>query len=269
MTKAPTRPQSPSSRQVPPPRRTVDVLGVPIDFVTLEEANARMLALVGTEGAPHLVLTPNTDHLLRARRDPSFLALCREGSLVIADGQPVVWASALLGKRLPCRVAGSDLMPLSVVAAARQGLRYFFLGGNPGDAEAAARILAERAGRDGLCGVDCPPLGFEKDPQYLDGLVKAIHAAAPDIVYVGLGSPKQELLMRELRRRLSTSVLMAVGITFSFVAGTVKRAPRWMQRCGLEWAWRLCREPRRLWRRYLDNLVFFPWHVLRARLFRS
>lgn len=241
------------------------VLGVTIDVVTRAEAVARVLALVGTQGAPHLVLTPNTDHLLRARRDPAFAALCEQGSLVIADGQPVVWAARFLGRPLPERVAGSDVMPASVIAAAQRGMRYFFLGGNPGDAEAAARILAQRAGRDGLCGVDCPPFGFEKDPAYLDALVARIDAAAPDLVYVGLGSPKQELLMQALRPRLRTSVLMAVGVTFSFVAGTVKRAPRWMQKCGLEWFWRLCSEPRRLWRRYLDNLVFFPLHVLRAR----
>jgi N-acetylglucosaminyldiphosphoundecaprenol N-acetyl-beta-D-mannosaminyltransferase len=157
-------------------------------------------------------------------------------------------------------------MPALCVAAARSHLRYYFVGGSPGDAVAAARVLAERAGHDACVGVDCPPWGFEKDPAYVDALLARIVAAKPDIICVGLGSPKQERLMVEWRTRIPRGVMLGVGITFSFVAGTVRRAPRWLQRLGLEWLWRLSREPRRLWRRYLDNLISFPWLVLRHRL---
>ena len=242
------------------PRR--EVLGIEFDAVNLEAAVDRVLTLAQTPGVD-LVLTPNVDHVVRAGRDPGFMTVCRAGSLVVADGLPVVWASRLLGRPLPERVAGSDLMPRSAVAAARQGLRYYLLGGAPGDADRAAAVLATTAGADGCCGIDCPPLGFEQDPDYVAAMVARINAAAPNILYVGLGSPKQERLMMHLRDELATPVMMAVGVTFSFVAGTVKRAPRPFQRLGLEWFWRLACEPRRLWRRYADNLAVFPWLVAR------
>lgn len=259
-----TEPPSPDTAT---PRRTVDVLGVHFDALTIPEAVHRLVTLASGTGS-HLVLTPNVDHVLRARRDPAFAALCASGSLVIADGQPIVWAARLLGRPLPERVAGSDVMPRSVVAAARAGLRYYFLGGNPGDAARAAAILAAEAGRDGLCGVDVPPFGFEHDAEYLAGLIGRIRAARPQIVYVGLGSPKQEFVMQRLQAATGVPVFMAVGVTFSFVAGTVRRAPRLLRRVGLEWLWRLLCEPRRLWRRYAQNLAVFPWLVLRERLRR-
>lgn len=243
----------------------VSLLGLRIHRVANDEALAWTLHLAARD-TTSLVMTPNTDHVLRAHRDPTFRALYEHADFVIADGQPVVWASRVLGRALPERVAGSDLMPALCVAAARAGLTYYFVGGNAGDAQAAARILAARAGRDGCVGVDCPPLGFEKDPAYVDALLARIAAARPNILCLGLGSPKQERLMVAWRPRLPRGVLLGVGITFSFVAGTVRRAPRWLQRLGMEWLWRLTREPRRLWRRYLDNLVAFPWLVLRHRL---
>jgi N-acetylglucosaminyldiphosphoundecaprenol N-acetyl-beta-D-mannosaminyltransferase len=254
----------------PPPRRevaappVVDLLGLRIHRVTLPEALAyvRELAL---QPRVSLVLTPNVDHVLRCKRDAEFRGFYEQADFVVADGQPVVWASRLLGKPLPERVAGSDLTPALCEAAAREGLRYFFVGGNPGDAERAAQVLAGRAGRDGCAGIDCPPFGFEKDPTYLDRLVAAIQAAQPHIVCIGLGSPKQERLMLALKGRLSSGVLLGVGVTFSFVAGTVKRAPKWLRKIGMEWFWRLLCEPRRLWRRYLDNLLHFPLLVLKQR----
>ncbi len=251
---------------LPPDRgRCVELFGVSFDAVTLEQATERLLTLARRQdGAPHLVFTPNVDHVVRGRHDSEFIELCATGSLVIADGKPLVWASRLLGKDLPERVAGSDLMPRSAVEAARRGLRYYFLGGTPGDAERAAAVIAAEAGSDGLCGIDCPPFGFENDADYVEAMVERINRADPDLLYIGLGSPKQERLMMQLRPLVRARAIMAVGVTFSFVAGTVRRAPRWMQRCGLEWLWRLVCEPRRLWRRYANNLVVFPCMVAAA-----
>ncbi|MEM7198743.1 MAG: WecB/TagA/CpsF family glycosyltransferase [Planctomycetota bacterium] len=254
----------------PPPAPLAPVagrslFGVRLDALTLQDAVRRILALARTPG-PHLVMTPNVDHVLRARRDPEFAAACRMGSLVVADGLPLVWAARLLRRPLPERVAGSDLMPASAVAAAEQGLHFFLLGGAPGDAERTRQVIAERAGRDRCCGVECPPFGFENDASYMEALLQRINRASPDILYVGLGSPKQERLMMALRGRANVHVMMAVGVTFSFVAGTVRRAPPLVQRSGFEWLWRLCCEPRRLWRRYVGNLAVFPWLVLREWL---
>ena len=254
---------TPTPESAAPP--VVDLLGLAVHRVTNAEALAYALELARRPTST-LVMTPNTDHVLRAHRDPAFRGLYEHADLVIADGQPVVWAARLLGRPLPERVAGSDLMPALCVAAARAGLTYFFVGGNPGDAQAAATALAARAGTDGCVGIDCPPMGFEKDPAYVDALLARIAAANPHIVCLGLGSPKQERLMVEWQPRIARGVILGVGITFSFVAGTVRRAPRWLQRLGLEWLWRVFREPRRLWRRYLDHLIAFPWLVLRHRL---
>jgi len=243
------------------------LLGVTIDVVDMEQAIERLLEL-GQSSQTHIVVTPNVDHLVMVQRDAEFADVYRRASLVVADGQPVVWASRFLNKPLPERVAGSDLMPRSVVEAARRGLRYFFLGGPPGDGQRAAEILAARAGADGLCGIDCPPLGFEHDPDYMRGLIERINAAQPHLLYVALGSPKGEKLLGQLQGVIDHGAMISVGATFSFVAGTIKRAPRWMQRIGIEWLWRLLLEPRRLWRRYAGNLWIFPRLVLREKFER-
>ncbi|MEZ5965060.1 MAG: WecB/TagA/CpsF family glycosyltransferase [Planctomycetota bacterium] len=259
-----TKPAEGSDRPTAPP--TVEFLGVKIHRVTLAEALEHALRLAEARGGD-LLMTPNADHMLRLQRDPDFRRCYQHATFVTVDGVSVVWASRVLGQALPERVAGSDLMPALCEAAARRGLTYFFVGGNPGDAEAAAAVLAERAGRDGCVGVDCPPFGFEKDPTYVDGLVERIRASNPHIVCIGLGSPKQERLMVDLEDRIpGFGVMLGVGVTFSFVAGTVRRAPKVVRKLALEWAWRLACEPRRLWRRYVDNLVCFPWLVLKAKL---
>lgn len=249
-------------------RHTQHLLGLTIDVVDMQQAVERLLEL-GRSSQTHIVVTPNVDHVILAQRDAEFRDVYRRASLVVADGQPVVWASRFLKKPLPERVPGSDLMPLSVVEAARRGLRYYFLGGPPGDGEKAAAILAERAGADGLCGIDCPPIGFEKDPAYMSALIERINAARPDILYVALGSPKGEKLLGRLQPEIHGGAMISVGATFSFVAGTIRRAPKLFQKIGMEWLWRLLLEPRRLWRRYASNLWTFPRLVLRERFQRT
>lgn len=249
-------------------RHAHQLLGVTIDIVDMQQAIERLLEL-GQSPQTHIVVTPNVDHMIMVQRDAEFMDVYRRASLVVADGQPVVWASRFLKKPLPERVPGSDLMPLSVVEAARRGLRYYFLGGPPGDGQRAAEILAERAGADGLCGIDCPPMGFEKDATYMRGLVERINAARPHILYVALGSPKGEKLLGRLQAEIHGGAMISVGATFSFVAGTIKRAPKVFQKLGMEWLWRLLLEPRRLWRRYAGNLWTFPRLVLREKFKRT
>jgi N-acetylglucosaminyldiphosphoundecaprenol N-acetyl-beta-D-mannosaminyltransferase len=251
------------------PAATIELLGLRIHRVTNAEALAHTLDLARRRRGA-LLMTPNADHVLRAHRDAEFRALYTAADFVVADGISVVWAARMLGTPLPERVAGSDLMPALCEHAARSGLTYYFVGGAPGDAERAAAVLAQRAGRDGCAGVDCPPLGFEKDPAYIDALVQRIGKAQPHIVCIGLGSPKQEKLMVAIKDRIGPfGVMLGVGVTFSFVAGTVKRAPLLLRKLALEWLWRLLCEPARLWRRYADNLVHFPWLVLKTKFTRK
>lgn len=224
--------------------------GVDFDNVTMREGIARIDELIRSE-RPALVVTPNVDHLLRIQKDRDFASVVANADLVLADGLPIVWASRLLGRPLKERVAGSDLFPKLCEHAARHGYRVFFLGGAPGAAEEARRILECRHAALQVVGTHCPPFGFERDQEADRQAVEAVRAARPDILFVGLGSPKQERWIAAHIRECDVPVSIGVGISFSFVAGHVRRAPRWLQRLGLEWAHRLCCEPRRLWRRYL------------------
>jgi N-acetylglucosaminyldiphosphoundecaprenol N-acetyl-beta-D-mannosaminyltransferase len=182
---------------------------------------------------------------------------------------PLIWASRLRGTPLPERVAGSNLIWSLTARAAERGASIFLLGGNPGAAEACAERMRAEYPRVRIAGLMSPPQGFEQDERALDEIVAGLRTAAPDIVYLALGFPKQEELALKLAPELPTTWFAGVGISFSFVAGQVQRAPRWMQRAGLEWLHRLAQEPRRLFRRYLvDGLPFAARmfaHALKSR----
>jgi len=236
--------------------RTILLLGVPIDALTLDEA-AQQIAAEAAAGRGGWVVTPNLDILRRATRDAGFRRLYDETTMRLADGMPLVWASRLQRTPLPERAAGSDLIYKVAQHAAARGLSLFMLGGNPGTAEKSVSLLAARYAGLRIAGVECPPLGFEQDPASLAALIGRVELSRPDIVLVALGCPKQEQVIKQLRPRLPDAWFVGVGITFSFVAGDVGRAPHWMRSSGLEWIHRLLQEPRRLARRYLvDGLPF-------------
>lgn len=203
------------------------------------------------------VVTHNLDHLRRLRVDRSFAELAAGASVAVADGMPLLWACALRGKPLPERVAGSNLIWSLSQAAATRRQSVYLLGGDPGTAEAAAAVLAETYPGLRIAGHSCPDVGFDRDSTRLDRVVAEVAATAADIVYVALGSPKQEQFIDHARSALPKAWWLGIGISFSFVCGAVERAPEWMQEKGLEWAHRLAQEPRRLSRRYLvDGLPF-------------
>jgi N-acetylglucosaminyldiphosphoundecaprenol N-acetyl-beta-D-mannosaminyltransferase len=237
-----------------------------VRFSALSEdecVNAICISLDCGQGG--FVVTPNVDHLRRARRSPAYLRLISQADLVTADGMPVVWAARLQGTPLPGRVPGSELFLSLARAAAVNGRRIFLLGGNPGAADAAARELARRFAGLRVAGVYCPPYGFEDDAEEMDLIVRTVRDGHPDIVFVGLGSPKQELLIEAIRGQFPGVWWLGIGVSFSFVAGEISRAPRWMQRLGLEWTFRLSKEPRRLARRYLiDDLPYAIWLMGRS-----
>src|ERR1700677_411596 len=210
-------------------------------------------------GRGGFVVTPNLDHLRRCRRNVSFSVLVAEASLVVADGMPLVWASRLQGTPLPQRVAGSDLISTLSAAAAGQGRSIFLLGGADGTAVEAAKILQGQFPQLKVAGTLCPRVGFENDEKSMREITAALQAARPDIVYVALGSPKQEQVIDRIRRAMPQTWWLGVGVSFSFFFGHVKSAPNWMRRWGLEWIHRLGQEPRRLFKRYL--VVGIPFGV--------
>ena len=204
----------------------------------------------GNDGS---ILTMNLDHLRRFNRD----AFCRElyarATLHVADGMPLVWASRLQGTPLPERVTGSNLIWSLSEAAAKHRRSVFMLGGEANTAESAAAILKETYPDLKVAGTFFPQHGFESREQEVAEMTKAIMDANPDIVFVALGTPKQDRLIEALRDYMPAVWWIGVGISFSFVSGTVSRAPQWMQENGLEWIHRMAQEPNRLVKRYLLN----------------
>jgi len=235
---------------------TIQVDGLPFVATTVPPLTAHIVDEAGA-GRGGWVVTPNIDILRRWRIEPAFRALVADATIFTADGRPIVWASQLQGTPLPARLTGSDLFVALMEAAARAGLRIALIGGNEGTAEAAAARLIPEAVAAGRVRTLCPPFGFEQQPQEMARLESLLTGWQPQIVFIGLGSPKQEKLIARLRALAPRAWYLGVGVSFSFVAGDVKRAPGWMQRSGLEWVHRLVQEPGRLARRYLvDGIPF-------------
>jgi N-acetylglucosaminyldiphosphoundecaprenol N-acetyl-beta-D-mannosaminyltransferase len=188
--------------------------------------------------------------------------------LVVADGISLLIAAWLYGRSLKERVAGVDIFKQLCGLAAEAGLHVFLLGGRPGSAELAAAAL-QSAHPNLKCTTYCPALGFEQDEVALAETAQAVRNARPDILFVAFGAPKQEYWIYDHGLQLSVPVCIGVGGSFEIVGGVVPRAPQWAQDIGCEWLYRLCREPRRMWRRYLIGNLEFAAIVVRQRLRRS
>jgi N-acetylglucosaminyldiphosphoundecaprenol N-acetyl-beta-D-mannosaminyltransferase len=244
-----------------PSRWPIALLGVAFDAVTMDEALARIEAMIATR-RPHYVVTPNVDFLAQARHDADLRRILREADLVLCDGTPLVWASRWLGNPLPERVAGADLAPRLIARAAEKNYRLFFLGATPeANAQAVARLHAQYPGL-AIAGHYAPPFASLAKMDHTD-IVRRIRAAAPDILFVSFGCPKQEKWIAMHYRTVGVPVCLGVGAVIDFLAGNMRRAPRWMQRSGTEWLFRLAQEPRRLFRRYAHDLRFFAGTLLR------
>jgi N-acetylglucosaminyldiphosphoundecaprenol N-acetyl-beta-D-mannosaminyltransferase len=234
----------------------VVVGGVGFDPLTEDEVAERVEAELAAGRGGHIV-TPNVDICQAVAEDAALRELVDGAEVVVADGMPLVWASRLLGTPVPERVTGADLIWSLSDRAARRGWPVYLLGGPPGVAAAAAAELASRHPRLRICGVDAPPYGFDATAQGRRRARRKVVEARPRLVFVGLGFPRQDLLIGELRRELPGTWFVGCGAAIDFAAGTVSRAPRWMRGAGLEWLFRLACEPGRLARRYLvDDMPF-------------
>jgi len=211
----------------------------------------------------------NLDVLRQWRRTAEVRELVVHADLVVADGMPLIWAGELQGTPLPERVAGSTLVVTLACAAAQAGASLFLIGGSPGTADTTVARLTERYPGLDVCGTLCPPVGFEGEPEWSRRIERSLAQANPDIVYVALGFPKQERLIAQLRTLMPGTWFLSCGISFSFVAGEIQRAPALVQRLGLEWLHRMAQEPRRLARRYLLQglpfLVQLLWAAIGTR----
>ena len=247
-----------------PPR--VDILGTGVSALTLGEAS-HLLLNAPKEGL--VVAVGNVHTVMSARRSVELAQALSRADVVTADGMPLVWAQRGLGIEAPDRVDGLRLFTSTIEAGLPRGARHCFYGSSPENLELMEARLRQSYPDLQIAGMLSPPFR-PLSPQEESADVETIRASEPDVVWVGLGMPKQELWMDRVRSGLPGVALVGVGAVFEWISGTVRKAPSWMQSAGLEWLFRLAQEPRRLWRRYAWNnpafLVLCSAQVLRHRL---
>lgn len=253
--------------------------------VTLMELDFAQITEVGTielvtntlrEKHGGWICPVNLDVLRQVTNSGELKELVNSANLVVADGMPLLWASRIQGTPLPGRVTGSSLISTLSAELGRHGRSVYLLGGNEGAAQAAGARLQQAFPGFSLAGWHCPPYGFEHSPEEVERIVRLLEAAQPDVVFVGLGFPKQDRLIAQIRQTLPAAWFVSCGISFSFLAGEVRRAPHLVQALGFEWAYRLVQEPRRLAKRYLVHglpfavrLLAFSLHGRLARAARA
>jgi N-acetylglucosaminyldiphosphoundecaprenol N-acetyl-beta-D-mannosaminyltransferase len=236
-----------------------NILGVGVSAIDMERALDTIERWVVLREARYVCVT-GVHGIMESVQDESLRRIHNQAGMVTPDGVPLVWLSRLWGSPNVRKVCGPDLLPACCERGLEKGFRHFFYGGTEGVANLLSERLHSRFHGLSVVGTYCPP--FRSMTEAEDGeLVRRINDAGPDIVWVGLSTPKQERWMAAHVGRLSAPVLLGVGAAFDVHAGLKSRAPAWMQRSGLEWLFRLRTEPRRLWRRYLVNNPAFVWHV--------
>jgi N-acetylglucosaminyldiphosphoundecaprenol N-acetyl-beta-D-mannosaminyltransferase len=247
--------------QVTIPR--VDILGVNVSAINMVQALDTIEAWIAT-GEKNYVCVTGVHGVMESQRDEELRRIHNAAGMVTPDGMPLVWISRLRGYRHVDRVYGPDLLLELCACSVTRGYRNYFYGGGAGVPDLLAERLREKFPGLEVVGVFSPP--FRELTLDEDGdVVQAINRARPDIVWIGLSTPKQERWMARHSKSLNAPVLIGVGAAFDFHAGIKRQAPRWMQRSGLEWLYRLGCEPRRLWRRYVfNNSLFIMLTIARA-----
>lgn len=241
----------------------VDVLGVHVSAVSRPQAVAEIGRWI-RQRERHYVCVTGVHGVMESQRDPALLAIHNASGLTTPDGMPLVWCSKAAGVRSVTRVYGPDLMLDVLEAGLEHGWRHFLYGGADGVPELLAERLGHRFADLRVVGTYSPPFRQLTEAESAE-IVERINASGADVVWVGLSTPKQERWMAAHRDRLEAPALLGVGAAFDFHAGRVRQAPALLQRCGLEWAFRLAVEPRRLWRRYVRNNPAFVARIARRR----
>jgi N-acetylglucosaminyldiphosphoundecaprenol N-acetyl-beta-D-mannosaminyltransferase len=242
----------------PPPR--VNVLGVGISVLNLDTAVAALRDALAAGRRGYVTVT-GVHGVIESQDDEALRCIHNASLLTTPDGMPMVWMGRLAGHRTMGRVYGPDLMEAVFAWTQRSGHTHFFYGGNTGVAEELKAKLEQRFPGIKIVGTYTPPFRPLNEAE-LAALAEQVRALRPDFFWVGLSTPKQERFMAEHLPKLDAQIMLGVGAAFDFHAGRVRQAPRWIQRSGFEWLYRLGCEPRRLWRRYLRNNPRFVWGVL-------
>jgi len=246
----------------------ITLMDTRIDNLTMSEVLGQIEKLVTHDASSHII-TANVDHLIMKRKGQDIEEIYRKAALIVPDGVPLLWAARFIRTPLRERINGTDLMEKTCELAAKMSFSVFLLGGPEGVAAGAARNLQGRFPGLIVSGSYSPNLGFENDMGENKKIVSLLKEKKPDILFCSLGIPKG---IKWIDRHLSACgipLAIEVGASFMFISGRMKRAPRWMQKNGLEWFWRLIHEPRRLWKRYLVRDLPFFYYILKQKFYNS
>lgn len=242
----------------------INVLGVGISVLNMDLAAQAILDAVRQRRKGYVCVT-NVHAVMEGYDDPKVKGALNGAMLCTPDGMPLVWLGRRAGNKEMSRVYGPDLMLRLCADSCGEGLRHFFYGGANGAAEELAAKLKERFPSLVIAGTYEPPFRPLNDAEEKE-VIEKVRAARVDLFWVGLSTPKQDKFMAEYSSKLDAPVMLGVGAAFDFHSGRIRQAPAWLQRLGMEWFFRLCMEPRRLWKRYLKHNPRFVYHVLRQRL---
>ena len=240
----------------------VKLMNTEIDNLSMNEAIDEIDKLINLRHK--YVVTPNVDHIVKLENDLEFREVYKNADLILADGKPLIWISKLYGTPIKEKISGSDIFPKVCELARRKSYSMFLLGAGPGVAEIASHNIASIYHNINIVGTYSPPFGFENNKHEINVILDKVNSVKPDILIVGLGAPKQEKFIYSYIEKLDIGIAIGLGASIDFMAGNVKRAPKWVSDIGLEWFYRFLQEPKRLFKRYfVDDMkiiqLFFKY----------
>ena len=232
----------------------IKFLNTEVDNLTMQEAIKKIDDII-KQGKPSYVVTPNVDHIVKLEEDFEFKKVYEEADLILTDGMPLIWMSRFQKDKIKEKVSGSDLFPKVCELASEKSYKVFLLGAAEGVASKAAKNLTNKYNNLNMVGVYSPSFGFEEKEEEIEKIIDLINDSKPHILAVGLGAPKQEKFIHKYKERLNVPISLAIGASVDFEAGNITRAPKWMQKSGLEWFYRFLNEPKRMFKRYfIDDI---------------
>jgi len=234
----------------------LELFGLNFNNLSFNEALNKITFLIDCN-KKIVIFTANVAHITKMHEDPNIRNIYYKADLILNDSQVLYFASRMLGKPLKGKISGSDLLPALCKVASLKGYHIFFLGGRNNSSHYAAEKLKQTYKSVQIVGTISPAFGFEKEAYEVDKIIKEINKIKPQILFIGLGFPKQEVFINEYRDRLNVNLIIGIGASFEFASSIIKRAPKWMQDFALEWLYRLIKEPKRLWKRYLFSNTLF------------
>lgn len=247
------------------PQNRMQFMNSYIDNITMTEAIDHIEECIQLRKIGQ-VITPNVDQIVRMETDSYFKEICDNAELLLTDGHPLLWIAKWYKTPIKEKICGSDLVPKLCEVAAQKGYSVFFLGAAPGVARRATDRLKEKFPNLKIAGVYSPPIGFEKDQKELNKINQVLYDSHADMLFVGMGVPKQDIFIYENMNKYQIPMSFSIGGAIDFIAGEQKRAPKWMSKIGMEWFYRLCQSPKRMFKRYIiddSKILKLAWKYRR------